>query len=59
MKEYDVHFELHGFYYKVEANSPEEAKEKGQQWLTGIQNSLEHTARTGLGIEMGETILSQ
>lgn len=56
MKEYDVHFSLNGFFRKIDANSPEEAKTTAESWLTKALSDLEKAARVGLGIEIIEAI---
>lgn len=56
MAEYDVHFNLQGFFRKIEATSPEKAKEIAEEWLTAALPSLEAAARVGLSIEITDSI---
>ena len=55
-KEYDVHFNLHGFFRKIEATSPKKAKEIAEKWLTAALPSLEAAVRVGLGWEITDSI---
>lgn len=55
-REWDIHFSLHGYFWKIEAQTIKKAKETAEKWLTDSLAGLEREARTGLGIEIGDAV---
>ena len=57
--EYDVHFSINGFYFKVDAPDEETAARVVENWLEDVKAQIEKLLRVGVGVEIADIIESE